>query len=136
MIRKIRNEGRTEGFIVGALIGAATAAVASLLFAPKSGKELRKDISEGTSKTFENADGYLDTAKKRGSQIVEDVEKSASSYLSIAGDKTEEALSKAKGLFKKKAKEAEELVEDIVEDEPKYKYNYNGKKYNTYQFKR
>lgn len=136
MIRKIRNEGRTEGFIVGALIGAATAAVASLLFAPKSGKDLRKDIKEGTNKTLENADGYFDTAKKRGTEIVEDVEKSASSYLSVAGEKTDEALTKAKGLFKKKAKEAEELVEDVVEDEPKHKYNYNGKKYNTYQFKK
>lgn len=136
MIRKIRNEGRAEGFIIGALIGAATAAVASLLFAPKSGKDLRKDIKEGTNKTLENADGYFDTAKKRGTEIVEDVEKSASSYLSVAGEKTDEALTKAKGLFKKKAKEAEELVEDVVEDEPKHKYNYNGKKYNTYQFKK
>lgn len=136
MLRKIRKVGRTEGFVVGAIIGAATAAAASLLFAPKSGKDLRKDISEGTNKTLENVDGYFDTAKKRGTGIVEDVEKSASSYLSVAGEKTDEALSKAKALFNKKAKEAEELVEDVVEDEPKYKYNYNGKKYNTYQFKR
>ncbi len=131
-----RNKGRTEGFVLGAVLGAAAAAVASLLFAPKSGKELRKDISEGTSKTFENADEYFATAKKRGSEIVEDVEKTASSYLNVAGEKTDEAFSKAKGMFNRKKEEAADIVDELTTDEPKHRYNDNPQRYNTYQFKR
>ena len=33
------------GFVLGAIIGGAAAAITALLYAPKSGKELREDIS-------------------------------------------------------------------------------------------
>lgn len=135
ILKRIKNKGRTEGLIIGAVLGAAAATVASLLFAPKSGKDLRKDISEGTSKTLEHADDYLDTAKKKGSKLVDDVEKSASEYLNLAGDKTDNAFSKAKGLFKRKANEAEDMMEDTT-DALKDKYNDKGQNYNTYQYKR
>ena len=41
-MQRWKDQYRTEGFIVGLLVGAATAALASLLLAPKSGKDLRK----------------------------------------------------------------------------------------------
>lgn len=134
-MKRIRDKGRTEGLIIGVVLGAAVATVASLLFAPKSGKDLRKDISEGTSKTLEQADDYLDTAKKQGSKLADDVEKSAFEYLNLAGDKTDNAFSKAKGLFKRKTNEAEDMVEDTTET-LKDKYNNQGQHYNTYQYKR
>ncbi|GAJ99426.1 YtxH domain-containing protein [Geomicrobium sp. JCM 19055] len=47
----------TKDFLIGTLIGGIVGASAALLFAPKSGKELRGDISEGAStakdKTYE-----------------------------------------------------------------------------------
>ena len=133
-MKRIRDEGRMEGLVVGALFGAAVAAIATLLFAPKSGKELRKDIGEGTSKTLEHADEYLDTAKKKGSKMVEDAEKSASQYLDLAAGKSEGALSKAKGLFNRKKNEAADMVDDTAET-LKDKYNDKGESYNTYQYK-
>lgn len=33
-------------FVIGAMIGAAAGAIAGILFAPKSGKETRKEIGE------------------------------------------------------------------------------------------
>jgi len=134
MIDKIRNESRAEGFILGAVVGAAAATIASLLFAPKSGKDLRKDISEGTNKTLEQADDYLDTAMQKGSQMVEDVEKSASEYFNLDGDKTDNVMSKTKKLFERKADEVQESVEETT-DSLKDKYNDKGEKYNTYQYK-
>src|SRR5699024_2244697 len=134
-IDKIRKISRAEGFILGAVVGAATASIASLLFAPKSGKDLRKDISEGTSKTLEQADDYLDAAKQKGSQMVEDVEKSASEYFNLVGNKTDDASSKTKKLFKRKTDEVEDKVEETT-DSLKDKYKDKGQKYNTYQYKR
>ncbi|WP_127532527.1 YtxH domain-containing protein [Paenibacillus kobensis] len=40
----------TKGFLLGALAGAVVGSVTALLFAPKSGKELRSDIAEGAHK--------------------------------------------------------------------------------------
>lgn len=40
----------TKGFLLGALAGGIVGSVTALLFAPKSGKELRGDISEGAQK--------------------------------------------------------------------------------------
>src|SRR5699024_6937445 len=134
MIDKIRNESRAEGFILGAVVGAAAATIASLLFAPKSGKDLRKDISEGTNKTLEQADDYLDTAMKKGSKKLEDIEKSASEYFNLDGDKTDNVMSKTKKLFERKADEIQESVEETT-DSLKDKYNDKGEKYNTYQYK-
>lgn len=96
-----KDEHRAEGFIIGALVGAAIAAIAALLFAPKSGKALRKDIGQGTDKALDQADQYLDTARDRGQEVVEDVEQSASEYFNVASDKADEAASKTKGFFKK-----------------------------------
>ena len=44
-MQRWKDQYRTEGFLVGLLVGAASAALASLLFAPKAGKELRKEVS-------------------------------------------------------------------------------------------
>ncbi|MHA6529763.1 YtxH domain-containing protein [Paenibacillus sp. BAC0078] len=39
----------TKSLLWGALVGSVVGSVTALLFAPKPGKELRKDIAEGTS---------------------------------------------------------------------------------------
>lgn len=52
------DRARAEGFLVGTIVGAGVAAVAALLFAPKSGKELRQDISDQTSNIAHQASEY------------------------------------------------------------------------------
>lgn len=111
-----KDQFRTEGFIIGALVGAAVAALASLLFAPKSGRELRDDIGKGTNKALDQADQYLDTARQRGHEVVEDVEEKASKYFSVASDEVDKATSKTKGLFNKKAKQVEDKVDEVAKD--------------------
>ena len=40
------NNGMAKGMLVGFLAGSVVGAIIALLYAPKSGKELRKDIKE------------------------------------------------------------------------------------------
>lgn len=100
---RIRDKGRAEGLLIGVLVGALIAAITSLLFAPKSGKDLRKDIGDGTHKALEQADEYLDVARKKGASVVDDASKAASSYFNMATKKvdevTEEAVDKAEELM-------------------------------------
>lgn len=47
----------TKGLLWGALVGSVVGSVTALLFAPKPGKELRKDIAEGTAAGIEKVQG-------------------------------------------------------------------------------
>lgn len=128
-----REMGRMEGFLLGAIVGALISSIVSLLFAPKSGKELREDIVDNTNKTLEHADDYVELARKKGSEVMGDVEKIASTYWNVASDKVDDAVSKSKSMFKHSAEEVDETVEKLAD---KYMENAeNGQKYNTYQFK-
>lgn len=63
-----------KGLLIGFLAGGAVGAVLALLYAPKSGKELRNDIKV-------KADGYLDEAEK---------------YIAEAKDKAKDLINEGK----------------------------------------
>ncbi|WP_138753234.1 YtxH domain-containing protein [Paenibacillus sinopodophylli] len=44
---------QTKGFLLGALAGGVVGSITALLLAPKPGKELRQDISDGAQKVSE-----------------------------------------------------------------------------------
>ncbi|MEK7250725.1 MAG: YtxH domain-containing protein [Bacteroidota bacterium] len=89
------NNGTTKGFIFGLLAGSAIGAVLALLYAPKSGKELRADIKAKTDELMSNAENILDEtraklpeisseAKKRSEQVISEVKSQANSLLQDA----------------------------------------------------
>lgn len=60
------NNGR---FFMGALFGASIAAIAALLYAPKSGKELREDLAQEIDELKFRAGEYADIAVERGVEM-------------------------------------------------------------------
>ncbi len=116
-MQKWKDQYRTEGFILGLVVGAAVAALTSLLFAPKSGKELRKDIGDTTHKAWDQATDYAETAKDKGQHLAEDVSEKASSYFDVAGDGVDKAAKKTKGFFKKKtsSNKFQDKIDEVAE---------------------
>lgn len=55
---------RRKGFFAGAAFGAVVASIATLLFAPKAGKELRADIARKASEVSNDLDKKIAKAKK------------------------------------------------------------------------
>ena len=53
------------GVVVGSIVGSVTA----LLLAPKAGKELRKDIADGTATTLEKAQEIAAQASDKGVEL-------------------------------------------------------------------
>jgi gas vesicle protein len=99
--KKTAKKNLSKGLAIGTAAGAAFGAVAGLLFAPKSGKDTRKDI----------ADGVTTTAKK----VAEEV-KAGSAKL---GEKVEEVVKEGKQkIFKKRSCccEAENIEAPTVEE--------------------
>ncbi|MDK6652436.1 YtxH domain-containing protein, partial [Aerococcus urinae] len=62
---------KTGAFLLGAIIGGSAAAVTALLFAPKSGKELRQDINDQANNLKDTAMNYADLAIEKGNTIYE-----------------------------------------------------------------
>lgn len=60
---------KNGGFFLGALFGASVAGIAALLYAPKSGKELRRDIAVEVDQFLDSAGDYTDYAVERGVEL-------------------------------------------------------------------
>ncbi len=106
--------GLAKGLFIGLLAGGAVGGILALLYAPKSGKELRADIRQKKDELMDDADEYLDIAKhkaqdiinegkKRSEQLISDAKKKAGSLLddanqilNVAKEKTTNSYDQAK----------------------------------------
>lgn len=95
------------------LVGAGIGAVVALLFAPKSGQQLRSDISDTTKQGIDFANKGVETISKKASDIIEGGKTKANDLLDIGKgfiENQKEAfgnvLEESKQIFKDKAKPA------------------------------
>lgn len=73
-------------FLVGAILGGVLGATAGLLMAPKSGKELRNDLSETYEDISERAQEFADVAGKRGHAFAKNMSSQTSEWTDRARD--------------------------------------------------
>ncbi len=78
------------------LIGGGIGAVIALLFAPKSGQELREDIADATRKGLEKGKEAATQIQERAGEYYEVSREKASELYSTAQDKAGEFAEKAK----------------------------------------
>jgi len=79
----------TKGFLLGLLAGGTIGALTALLYAPKSGRELRKDIGKKSREVAKEAEHYVDSAKTKASEILSDSRRKAESLLNDARKKAD-----------------------------------------------
>ncbi|GIV54201.1 MAG: hypothetical protein KatS3mg039_0719 [Candidatus Kapaibacterium sp.] len=98
-----------RGFLTGALIGGMAGAITALLLAPKSGRELRRDIAERTSELYDRAQDVLNPkpvgeelppvalnqGKLRAQQIVQSAREQAEQLIASAEQVLRDARTKA-----------------------------------------
>lgn len=65
--------GRGKDFIIGAVIGSVLGAVTALLLAPKSGKELRADLSEQVSNVSEKTQHFASSLGSKTQELAKQV---------------------------------------------------------------
>ncbi len=95
-------ENRTsssKGFLLGLLAGGAIGSIAALLYAPKSGKELRKDIGKKSREVAEETGHYVDSAKARASEIISDGRKKAENLIKEAKKKADSLTTGTEKLY-------------------------------------
>lgn len=80
-----------KDFLLGAITGAVIGAATALLLAPKSGRELREDISEQYSNVSQKTQELAGKAKELAGNVVEDIKNWKDSKAEIAAaSETEE----------------------------------------------
>jgi len=84
-----------RGLVIGALTGGIVGAAIALLYAPKSGKELRADLRQKADDMLEGAEEYLTAAQKKAGEIVTDAKKKADTLLQDAERVISDAKHKA-----------------------------------------
>jgi len=108
MFRKRKSMHMLNGFIIGGIAGSAL----SFLFAPKTGRELRHDISTGTVKSY-------DKIKTSSRNIYDRVRTGTST----AGNKLQAAVNAGIDTYKRegeRVKTSKEILEEtLVENELK-----------------
>jgi gas vesicle protein len=91
------------------LIGGGIGAILALLFAPKSGQELREDIADATRKGLEKgkevagqiqerAGEYYEVSREKASEFYHSAQEKAGELAELAKDKAGEIGEKAKGV--------------------------------------
>ena len=84
-----------KGLVIGLLAGGAIGALLALLYAPKSGKELRAEIRGKADDLIEGAEGYMDAARNRAGEIVSEARKRSDQLVTDAKKKADSLLSDA-----------------------------------------
>jgi len=90
------NDGNTgKGFILGLVAGGALGAALALLYAPKSGRELRDDIKKRSDELVEDTEEYISKARERAVEMINDGKKRADTMITDARKRAETLLQDA-----------------------------------------
>jgi gas vesicle protein len=90
-----QNNGMTNGLVLGLFVGGIVGAALALLYAPKTGKELRADIKEKADDLLEEAEGYKQLAKSKVSEIVSEAKQRSDQLISDAQKKADTLIEEA-----------------------------------------
>lgn len=110
------SKGLLIGFLTGGIVGAAIA----LLYAPKSGKDLRNDIKNKSNEFLDEADKFVDVAKEKASAMINEGKQKSEKLVADAKVKAEELIRDAEKVFgdiKTKAGDAYETGKEAVSKE-------------------
>ena len=90
-----------KGVLIGFITGGALGAALALLYAPKTGKELRAEIRTKSDDYLDEADKYIAEAKDKAIDLINDGKKKSEKLIKDAKVKSDELI-----------KDAEKVLED------------------------
>ena len=81
---KNNEKDRAGAFLLGAFIGGLIGGATALLFAPTSGKKLRRKISDKAEGVYEDAQEYYESGKEKAEEIYRDGKKKVTNIVDDA----------------------------------------------------
>jgi len=115
-----RESNLSKGLLIGFLTGGIVGAAIALLYAPKTGKELREDIKSRAEGYLTDAEKHLEVAKEKAVDIINDGKTRGERLISDAKVRADELLKDAEKIFDQAKQKTTEVVatskETIVEE--------------------
>ncbi len=97
------HESYAKGFVLGALFGSAVGAITALLFAPKSGSELRREIAEKSNEVYgdvyNRASDFAHHNRERVGRLVNEGKMKADELVQTTKEQASHLLYEAEGLI-------------------------------------
>jgi gas vesicle protein len=87
--------GMAKGLLVGFLAGAVAGAITALLYAPKSGKELRSDLKQKANSLKEDANDLLNVARSKTAETFQKGKARSEQFASHVSEEAEQILGDA-----------------------------------------
>jgi len=107
-----QSNGMFKGLVLGLLAGGTIGAVLALLYAPKSGRELRADLKERADDLIGGADEYMQSAKTRAGELVSEAKKRSETLITEAQKRAESLLSDADKIISDARQKTAPIVEE------------------------
>jgi len=102
-----KNKIYLSGLLTGTIIGVVTA----LILAPKSGKELRGDLSVRKDKILENTNELFESVKTKSSEIVSDAKKATGQLINDGIKKVHDLTKSSEELLNQSITQLEEKAQ-------------------------
>ena len=80
----MKNDQRVSGILLSVAFGALLGGVTALLFAPTSGKKLRRKLSSKAEDFYDDAQEYYETGKEKAERVYRDGKKKVSDIVEDA----------------------------------------------------
>jgi gas vesicle protein len=99
-----------KGVIIGFITGGALGAALALLYAPKTGKELRAEIKTKSDDYLDEADKYIAEAKDKAIDLINDGKKKSDKLIKDAKVKSDELIKDAEKVLEDARSKTDDLV--------------------------
>lgn len=109
-VDKQENNSSTKDFLIGALIGGVVGAATALFLTPKSGRDIRSNITHQAHTLKEKTNQFRETAMNKGSELAEVAMEKTTSIGQTVSKQSNELISKVKSFKPGQADEDTEVV--------------------------
>ncbi len=106
----------SKGFIYGMIAGGIIGAAIALLYAPKTGKEVRESLKKNAEKVLGEADEYIELAKHTVTDVINEAKKKSEDLVSNAKKQAQSLIAESEELLNK-AKD-QTIEDENIDDYP------------------
>lgn len=109
----LEERSSTKSFLLGVVAGGVVGSLIALLYAPKSGKRLRRDIIDKKDEMIGDAEHYIEATKAKASKLISDGKKKAEAMIDDAVKRAEQISKKAESMYKSNKNNSDELLDEV-----------------------